>query len=509
MWAALPLLFIPVDGAVLDAVDGMTPEQVAYGGPFAIGHRFLYHDNDADRLLYRARFMIVLLGIALGALVFFWTLEWLGWRAAIVALVLYALEPNIAAHAELVTTDFGVTCFLFGAVYFLWRASRHWTTLNLAVAVGCGVLAMLSKFSGLAVLPVFIVLITVAVLKQRMSVRRTSVVLVSLSVVAVAAAWAAYGFRFDPSRNESWRYALHSASAAQAAVPKSASLASWIDGYRLLPNALTEGFLHNQGLGTGRPSFLLGRYSTFGWWYYFPVAIALKTPTVLLVLVAAALLTQAGRRLLLTGMDGVFVIVPPALFLAIAMTAAINIGLRHVLPIYPFLIVIGAVGAQALLALRPRFRALLTVIAVAATLEAAWAYPDPLTFFNVLGGGPRNGFHALADSNIDWGQALKPLSTWMRDHRVGRINLAYFGTAEPKYYGMNTHYIWGTIAADVGPAQQGPPELPGYVAMSATLVDGVPYDTTLREFYRPFRSRVPVADIDGSIKVYWMERPWW
>jgi 4-amino-4-deoxy-L-arabinose transferase-like glycosyltransferase len=509
MWAALPLLALPVHTTALAAVDQQTPETVAYGGPFDIGHRFLYRDNDADRLLYRARFMIVLLGIGLGVVCFFWTLEWLGWRAALVALVLYATEPNIAAHAELVTTDFGVTCFLFASVYFLWRASRRWTIVDAAAAVVCAVLAVLSKFSGLAVLPLFAVLVTAAAIRRRVSVRHAATVLLSLCVFVVFAAWAAYGFRYDPSRNPDWRFALHAGSAAQAAVPVTASLASWIDAHRLLPNALTEGFVHNQGLGTGRPAFLLGDYSTFGWWSYFPIAVALKTPTVLLVLLGTAVLTRAGRNAMF-GLDGAFLILPVVLFLTFAMAAAVNIGLRHVLPIYPFLIVLAAAGARALFASRPqRYRVVLTIIALAAVLETAWAYPDPLTFFNVFAGGPKNGFQSLADSNLDWGQALKPLGVWVKDHNVDRINLAYFGTADPKYYGMNVRYIWGTIAPDVSPAQQAAPEVPGYVAISATLLDGVPFDDRLRDFYRPLRDRVPTADIDGSIKVFWIDRPWW
>src|SRR5688572_22506999 len=118
MWAALPLLFTdhaPLDTRTVDHARGLEWLQGAYG----FAHRFLYVDNDADRLLYRARFMIVLLGVVLGILLFCWVREWVGFAPAAVALALYAMEPNIAAHAALVTTDLGVTCFMFGAVYFL------------------------------------------------------------------------------------------------------------------------------------------------------------------------------------------------------------------------------------------------------------------------------------------------------------------------------------------------------------------------------------------------------
>ena len=92
---------------------------------------------------------------------------------------------------------------------------------------------------------------------------------------------------------------------------------------------------------------------------------------------------------------------------------------------------------------------------------------------------------------------------------VKRINLATLGAADPSYYGMNVRYTWGTIMPEVSPAAQTAPDLPGYVAVSATLLDGVPFEADKRDFYKPLRDSQPAADIGGSIKVYWVERPWW
>src|SRR5882724_6604469 len=97
--------------------------------------------NDADRLLYLARFMIVLLGVLLGVLLFCWTHERFGFWPAIIVLGLYTIEPNLLAHARLVTTDFGVTCFAFGTMYFLWRTARLLSAANLCGLAGFFVLA--------------------------------------------------------------------------------------------------------------------------------------------------------------------------------------------------------------------------------------------------------------------------------------------------------------------------------------------------------------------------------
>ena len=104
---------------------------------------------------------------------------------------------------------------------------------------------------------------------------------------------------------------------------------------------------------------------------------------------------------------------------------------------------------------------------------------------------------------------MKPLKAWMEERGVEHINLAYFGTADPRYYGMNVRYIWGTTVPGLSPGDMGPPQLPGFVAVSVTLLDGVPFDERTRDFYKPLRDREPSATIGGSIRVYWVERPWW
>jgi hypothetical protein len=162
MWAALPLMAlngINLDTAIIDETD---PTAWAMEKLFVFSHQFMYVDNDADRLLYAARFMVVILGVLLGVLLFCWVNEWLGFRAAVVALAFYTIEPNIAAHSSLVTTDFGVTCFIFGAVYFLWRTCRRPGALNIAGLTVFFVLSIISKFSALVLGPIAVLLLAFA-----------------------------------------------------------------------------------------------------------------------------------------------------------------------------------------------------------------------------------------------------------------------------------------------------------------------------------------------------------
>ena len=153
----------------------------------------------------------------------------------------------------------------------------------------------------------------------------------------------------------------------------------------------------------GRPSFLAGSYSSFGRWHYFPLAFLLKTPLALLGLFLGGVGLCIRRRRLFA-LDGeAFVILPIVVFLAVSMTSTLNIGLRHILPIYPFVIVAAALGAETVSKSGgTRGRVVVGLALAAAAVEFASVYSDNLAFFNLAVGGPHNGFHYLADSNIDW-----------------------------------------------------------------------------------------------------------
>ena len=429
----------------------------------------------------------------------------------LVALGLYTIEPNIAAHSSLVTTDLGVTCFIFGALYFLWRTSRQLTPLNIAGLAVFFVLAMLSKFSAAILGPVVLVLLVmIAWRRGTLSASAVAGVVALLVAATWLGVWAAYGFRYAPSATPDWLFALQHHPAAERAVPTIAALVGWVDSYHLLPNAFSQGFLHGQGLVQGRPSFLAGSYSNFGWWYYFPIAFLIKTPLALLALFFVGVVSSVRRGRFLS-LDGeAFLVVPIVLFVGVAMTSTLNIGLRHILPIYPFVIVLAVVAARALADGKAKHGPIICAALLAAgALEFASVYPNNLAFFNRAVGGPSNGFRYLADSNIDWGQDLKPLKGWMDRNQVAHINLAYFGVADPAYYGIDCTYLGGTTIPGVTPAMMRPPQLPGYVAVSVTLLNGVPFAERDRDFYKPLRDRPPAADIGGSIRVYWVEQAWW
>ena len=433
MWAALPLLFmgdVRLDTSVIDR----TPprEWVSGGTAFTHATKFLYIDNDADRLLNAARFMIVLCGIGLGILVFAWAYEWLGLLPATGATALYAISPNVLADTSLVTTDAGSACFIFGTVYFLWRTTRRYSAANVAALIAFFMLAIVTKFSALILGPVIVVLLVLAARAGTcITPRRIAALVPTLAVAAIVAIWSVYGFRYAPSESATWVLSLETASLAQT-VPALARVTGWIDQHHLLPNMFTEGFLMFAQSMTDGHFFLAGDYSTSGWWYYFPVAFLIKTPLGFLLLIGIGLAMCVRRRRELGGLNECFLFVPIAIYLAAAMNNPFQVGIRHILPIYPFLLVITAAGVQTLVQTRLG-RFVLAAPVAACVLALASVYPHTLTFFNLLVGGPSHGSEYLADSNIDWGQGLESLGSWMTRGDGQRVHLAYFGSAYPVF----------------------------------------------------------------------------
>jgi Flp pilus assembly protein TadD len=287
--------------------------------------------------------------------------------------------------------------------------------------------------------------------------------------------------------------------------PAAARVVEWIDANRLLPNAFIQGAFYSHASLKQMPAYLGGEISESGWWYYFPLAIVVKTPLALLVLVGVGLFGFVRRGRELGVGNQLFVLIPIVAYLGTAMASGVNIGLRHVLPIYPFLLLIAAAGARELLRLPRRMAvAALALVAIVWTGEFARAYPHPLTFFNQLVGGPPNGYRYLADSNLGWGQGLKGLKSWMARNGVAHVNLAYFGQADPAYYGIDCTYLPGGPSFALDKTSR--PRLPGYVAISSTTLSGVYAPPPWRLFYRPFQDLKPAAVIGNSIRVYWVER---
>jgi dolichyl-phosphate-mannose-protein mannosyltransferase len=472
--------------------------------------RFVLDNRGQQNLFLYPKLVMTGLAAVLGAFVFLWARELFGVTAGVIALVLYCFDPNILAHSSIIHTDIPFALCFFAGSYFYWRAAQRLTWGNLFGASLLFALSAVVKFSFLVIVPIWILLgilqaysaqphqsqITSPEMTykpgQKMALH--SVILGTALIAAYLSIWAAYGFRFD----------AFGGAVDQLRIGRLVTKESWLSvlailnaKYFILPEAWLYGLLDAIRAST-RESYLLGQIHLHGTWLYFPVAFAVKTPLPTLMVLLLAIILSVRRRSLMP--TDLFLLIPVIIFFAVAIGSKLNIGLRHILPIYPFLFV--WIGGQIATIWASRSRtaqwgvSLLGIWLLISTLRVA---PDYLAFFNELAGGPGNGHRILVDSNLDWGQDLKGLHNWMSAHDVSRIQLAYFGTLDAAYYGIDADPLPGTFTILSRP-RTGDHAAPSHIAISVTYLKGLYLWN--RDPYASFRQQKPVAIIGHSIWVF-------
>ena len=443
---------------------------------------FIWGSGNDVRLIFRlSRLVTVVMGMLTGCLIARWARELFGPLGGAMALALYVFAPNVLAHSHLVTDDMAVAGFTLVAIYGLWRFYRTWRWPSLilsGVMLGC---AQAVKFTAAVLLPLFGLLSIVWAIQHRRQFWRMATALAAVLIVAGLTIWGVYGFQVG-SLNE-----------ANVAFPVPA------------PDYLDDLIWQTRYMGRGHGAYLMGEISTAGWWYYDLIALAIKTPLPLLILVLVASARSLGRREWCLEL-----LLPVAVFVAAACYSRLDIGLRYLLPVYPFLHIYAA-----RVAVLPRKQSVQRPWVLGVSLVIAWLVvgtvsiaPHYLAYFNELIGGPDNGPQYLVDSNLDWGQALPSLRQWMREHNVDSVYLSYFGTAHPSAYDIAFTAIptWEAAPEKGNPFQHvfvPSDPVPGIYAISATNLFGPTVPDP--EIFAWFRNRDPVARIGYAIYIYQVE----
>jgi hypothetical protein len=385
------------------------------------GKQVLFHSNLSYwQVLITARMSMLIFPLV--ALLYLYLLAaWIGSELiAALAVVFFSLDPALLGHSTWVCTDVPACAGFLAATYHgsRWVALGGWGRAGAAgLAVG---LAIAAKFSCMFVIPGIALLAIVMPLKVftsdvpnklRAYLRQWPSVaqVVAVALVAGVTLWGTYFFNVDRMNNQT---IFPTARAEWQRIPariRSAPIPmpSFVLGLMRLIS-------HNK---LGNNSYLNGHFSNAGWWYYFPEAIALKEPLALLAGLLAAAVTLLVPRLR-TGWPLAVMIIPPAIFLAAAMKGNLDIGIRHIIPVLPFLYLLicfqlahsGEKGV-----------ALLVALILVAVVESAWCAPEYAESFNLIASGPTQGAKYLIDSNIDWGQDVVGLADWLHsDEARGR-----------------------------------------------------------------------------------------
>jgi hypothetical protein len=503
--------------------------------------------NDADQFLNRSRFMFIIIGVALGSMIAIWSWQLGGAAAAIIATALFSLDPNFSAHAALVKNDVMLSLIMCALAFSLWRFGKNgngiWlTTVSLACAAALNV-----KFSGLICGPIVLATLffrallpsswTVIVFTLPTRWRRllaATIVCIVVAAVSFASTWACYRFRFAPTDDPAAllntdRILLRArTSMVQARVPANqitqkmiddqplspmVNFVVWLESKKILPQPWLYGLLYTRATTYIRGGYLLGEVTNTGWWYYFPSAMAFKTPSATLLAIPLALIVfliskiprgDPSAREPIDWWTIFCLALTPLLYGASAMAANLNLGIRHILSIYPFIFI---AITLALAHLIRRWRTAGSVIAVIIVLglaaESLSAYPNYLPFFNTLCGGPNAGIDLLGDSNLDWGQDLKLLASWRKANPDQRMYLAYFGTADPHYYGIDEIDVPGDSGGWPFASITDIPRGRCYFAISATNLQGIYVSSpSAQNFYHSLQKQKPIAILGHSIYIF-------
>jgi Dolichyl-phosphate-mannose-protein mannosyltransferase len=421
---AIPLVLIgvqlPKTAAVRALLAGQPVERAAGSELIA--------QNGPDRVLFWSRLPFILLAAALGLLLFVWGRQLLGDLPALGALFLYTFDPNIVAHASLVTSDLGFAAFAILFLFALWHYLQK-PVLPRVLLAGLALGAVLAtKFTAIFLLPVAAILLLAARAKVR-----------DLFVMALVASVLVQVLYLSPGGLYLYRYGIGLVNADHH------------------PDYLV---------------FLAGEFA-HRFPAYFAIAWLLKEPLATLLLFVSGVYLLARSRKIPTRTEEFLLLPPITLFAAYAIWAD-DLGIRYILPVLPFAHLAGGFSLAYLLEPRARWTR------PAAALACAWVvlagigiYPDHLSYFNEgacllrdptrigIDGGTACGPQWLDDSNVDWGQSLKQLKSWLDAHAPGQqVRLAYFGSFSAKPYGIQ--------AEELAELPESPP--PGLYAVSAHLV---------------------------------------
>ena len=503
----LPLLFLPLH----HHLQGVLPQEDEDSNFYPASLVFLYENRvSGEKILALSRTMVILLGVILGWYVYRWARLLYGRKAGLLALFLYSLSPNILAHARLVTTDFPATALAFIALYHFWSFTRQ---PHLARAAAAGVLLGLAFATKYNTLFILLPIATWTLWALWSTLRKEQVVgpprrlvlgLLAMGVVAYITIWGVYGFHF---RSPQYQEQL-----TQGAVyfwednrPSSPLIASVMDvslKARILPESYLYGLCRLLARSKeGHSAYLIGQISPTGWWYYYILALLFKTPvSTLLLLFATLLFFPKIKEATWTSLN--FLLLPAVAVFLFTSRQDVNIGLRHILPIYPFLLVLIGRVVHYESQHKKLARWILGLLCIWAVWETALIYPHYLAYFNGLVGGPNGGRHMLVDSNLDWGQDLKGLKAYMESKGIDTIKLAYFGLSDPAYYGIDYDLLPSYAVMGQPVCKEGSPavlELKGTMAVSATLLQGL-YCTA--DYYWMLRRIEPTANIGYSIYIF-------
>lgn len=560
--AAIPLLFLNLKQDAFNTRFWQTD----INGQWEFGRYLIFNSgNDADLIRHFARLPIFLFFILSAVLIFKWGRRLYGNLGAIIALIIFSFSPTVIAHSRFVTTDMAALFGVLLATYYFLQYLRAPSGKRLFVAGLAFGVALLLKFSTFLLVPFFLVLAIIyglvsnhqKVITAWRLILRTILIFIVGFIIVVWPVYYLHTLNFPPEKQQQeTEYIL--TSVYQKISPPLALVIKASDKPLLRPLAhYTLGLLRVLHQNAEPHNvFFLGDVLFYGSRFYFPVVYLLKEPLAWWGLVIITLLYLAwqfkkpsrwidwGKSFAQNHFEELAMILWLAIYWFVSIRSSLNIGIRHLLPTYPFaiLLVSGQIarifkksqipnppeveprsrasmlqGRQARYGAdkpqtNPKFKTpvLFTVwILIFGFLgwyiyENIRVFPYYLTYFNQVAGGPSGGYRYVTDSNLDWGQDLIRFSDWVKKNNIPKIEFDYFGWADQSYY-LGSHFEWlwreKYQSAEDFKARN---KSDGWLAISATYLQETqgPKERPQYPNYLWLNSYQPVTVIGHSIFVY-------
>ncbi|MCX6763769.1 MAG: glycosyltransferase family 39 protein [Candidatus Moranbacteria bacterium] len=509
---------------------------------WVLGTKFI-HMNNAELVTFWSRFPIILIALLLGWFIFRWTKELAGTIAGIFALILFAFDPNIIGHSHYVTTDIGIAAFIFFAFYYFLKFIKHPVWKNVLLAGIFLGLAQLAKFSAVLLFPYFglVALIYAIFIKRHATDKfhgwkfRLMKLWEYIGKYAVAVIicfvliWVVYylnTLHMPPEKLQANVLKVFSPESPKAIDRLAINFVvgmSNISQLKGLGEYFLGIFMVFIRVSGGNTYYFFGEVLRQAKPSYFPAVFLMKETIPLLLLLLSTFLysifialkniyqSRSVRKfwdkfkeylranVVQWSMLG-FVI----LYLYVSITGNLTIGFRHLFPILPFIYLLIAKSVSDLI--KKSSQKSKKIFKTAGSIAVVWiilipivAFPSYLSYFNEFFGGPQNGYRYVTDSNVDWGQDMKRLQSWVNEYnylhplqKIEKINTAYFGGADARYYLGDK---WSSFDDRV-------PFQPGWYAISAEFLQENLYKNPPNPNYSWIASATPIR-IGDSIFVYY------
>ncbi|MEI6588058.1 MAG: glycosyltransferase family 39 protein [Candidatus Moraniibacteriota bacterium] len=539
--AAFPLLFLNLN---FDTTQNFWTTDV--NGQWVAGHNlFWLNGNDPDLLIFWARIPFVLLSLLFGLFIFKWSKELAGTIGGLLALTLYAFDPNILGHNHFVTTDLGIAGFMMLSFYYFLKFIKDPSWKNVALGGLFLALVQLTKFSSIMLFPIFGFIAIIYPLVKKIPPEEKSAWLFKLkklgeylgkSIVAftfsLLIVWLFYAFNnFDMPKEKLAETINFYFSPTDTENIKNiyTNKTLLVLNETALFRPLSEYFLGIamvfKRVAGGNGAYFMGQVSNTAFPAYFPTVFALKEPiTMLLLMLFAAVIgfwnnikaffdqfkesaqkspwLTAFKDYLRHNIETLAMFAFILLYAYISITGNLNIGFRHLFPILPFAyiltakIIINFCEKRKNIPTKILSLSIVLIFSLLLIVETVTAYPYYMSFFNQTAGGPKNGYNFVTDSNADWGQDLKRLQPFLDEHpEIDKIRVDYFGGADIKYYVKDKYIMWYDSKRPIEA---------GWYAISTNFLQGSIYDATKKdqETYRWTQKLKPVYQVGTSLLIY-------